>query len=165
MIPGVTSAEGAREAVAACKYPPEGIRGVASVRAARYGQDGDYLREANGQVMVVLQIETRGAVEAIDRILDVPGIDCAFIGPSDLSANVGYPGNSAHPEVQAAIAKIEAAAKRRRVPLGSVSASWEAAQALLDKGYLFVSMLSDIRFMIQACRSALDSFAKATRRA
>ena len=165
MIPGVSTLQGAKDAVAACKYPPEGVRGVASVRAARYGQDATYLREANGQVMVILPIEMREAVEDIDRILDVPGIDCAFVGPSDLSATLGHPGNPAHPDVQQAIARVEAAARKRKIPLGSVSPNWDAAKVLIDKGYQIVSLLSDIRFMIQASKGALDQFAKATGRA
>jgi len=165
MVPGVQTVEHTRHAVAACKYPPEGFRGVASVRAARYGQDGTYLKEANGQVMVVLQIETREAVEDIDRILDVPGIDCAFIGPADLSATLGHLGNAQHPDVQKAIAKIEAAANKRKIALGSVSTSWEVAKGLIDKGYRIVSVMSDIRFMMAAASGAVDSFAKATGRA
>jgi 2-keto-3-deoxy-L-rhamnonate aldolase RhmA len=164
MVPGICTVEDAKRAVAACKYPPEGIRGVASVRAARYGQDPNYLKEANGQVMVIAQIEMRDAVNDIDRILDVPGIDCAFVGPSDLSASLGYLGNPAHPEVQSAIAKVEKAAKSRRIPLGSVSTSWDAAKALLDKGYQVVSIMSDIRFLFQASRGVLESFNKATGR-
>ena len=76
-------------AIAACKYPPEGIRGVASVRAARFGEDTTYLREANDQVLVIIQIETRSAVEQIEDIVALPGVDVAFVGPNDLAANLG----------------------------------------------------------------------------
>jgi 2-keto-3-deoxy-L-rhamnonate aldolase RhmA len=164
MVPGISTLEDAKRAVAACKYPPEGIRGVASVRAARYGQDTNYLKEANGQVMVIAQIEMRDAVEDIERILDVPGIDCAFIGPADLSATLGHLGNASHPDVQAAIAKVEKAAKARRIPLGSVSTSWDVAKGLYDKGYQLVSVMSDIRFLFQASRGVLESFNKTTGR-
>lgn len=164
MVPGIGGVEDARTAIAACKYPPEGIRGVASVRAARFGQDTTYLREANDQVLVIIQIETRSAVEQIEDIVALPGVDVAFVGPNDLAANLGHPGETGHPEVQEAIAKIDAAAKAKGVPLGSVSRDWSGSKALIDKGYQLVSMGADISFMMKASRRALEKFGEATGR-
>lgn len=165
MIPGVRTVEEARYAVAATKYPPAGFRGVSSsVRASRYGQDKGYLADANDQVMVILQIETREAVEHVETILDLPGIDVAFVGPNDLAASLGHFGDPGHEEVQQAIARVEAAARQRHIPLGSISRSWEASKALLDKGYQLVSLGADISFLTQAGRTAVSNFDQATGR-
>lgn len=158
MIPGIRTVEEARRAVASTKYPPQGFRGIASVRGGQYGLDTGYLKEANGNVLVYLQIETRDAVQAIDGILDVPGIDVCFIGPNDLAADLGHIGEMGHPEVVAAIARVEAAAKARSIPLGTVSRSWDAAQALFEKGYRAVSVQSDLNFLLTASRQAVERF-------
>ena len=158
MVPGIRSAEEARAAVSAIRYPPEGIRGLAGNRGARYGLDGGYVKEANEQIMMILQIENKAAIDAIDAILDVPGIDVAFLGPNDLSGDMGHVGNWDHPEVQAAIATLEAAANRRNIPLGTVARNWEAATSFIDRGYRFQSIMGDIPFLIQSARAAVTSF-------
>jgi 2-keto-3-deoxy-L-rhamnonate aldolase RhmA len=158
MIPGIRTAEEARRAVASTKYPPQGFRGIASVRGGQYGLDTGYLKEANGNVLVFLQIETRDAVKDVDAILDVPGIDVCFIGPNDLSADLGHIGDLAHPEVVSAIERAETAAKARHIPLGTVSRSWDAARALFEKGYQVVSVQSDLNFLLTASRQAVDRF-------
>ena len=164
MVTWIQSMEEAQQAVAACKYPPEGIRGVAMVRAARFGLDRDYLKEANGQIMTIIQMETVGAVESAEQILSLPGVDVAFVGPADLAANLGHTGDPAAKEVQDAIGKIEAAAKKHGVPLGSVSRTWAASQALIDKDYKLVSLGADISYMMKASQRALENFSKATGR-
>src|SRR5262249_25628095 len=104
LIPYVQNAEEAVRAVAATRYPPAGIRGVAaSSRASRYGRITDYLKKANEEICVLVQVETRVALGELDKIAAVPGVDGVFIGPSDLSASLGYIGQPGHPEVQAAI--------------------------------------------------------------
>jgi len=161
MIPGVASVEEARAAVAAAKYPPEGTRGIAgSVRASAFGMDADYPAQANDELCVFLQFETPGAVELAEAILDLPGIDVAFIGPNDLAAAMGYRGQPQHEAVQAAIGRVEAAANARGVALGTVSRSWAQAEALIDKGYRAQSIMGDIPFMIQAARAALAEYRK-----
>jgi 2-keto-3-deoxy-L-rhamnonate aldolase RhmA len=158
MIPGIKTVEEARRAVASTKYPPQGFRGIASVRGGKYGLDTGYLKEANDQVMVFLQVETKEAVKAIDAILDVPGIDVCFVGPNDLAADLGHTGELSHPEVVAAIDKVDKAAKARKIPLGTVSRSWDAARALFEKGYQAVSVQSDLNFLLTASRQAVESF-------
>jgi 2-keto-3-deoxy-L-rhamnonate aldolase RhmA len=158
MIPGIKTVEDAKRAVASTKYPPGGFRGIASVRGGLYGLDTAYLKEANENILVYLQVETKEAVKDIDPILDTPGIDVCFIGPNDLAADLGHTGDLGHSEVVAAIEKVEKAAKARKIPLGTVSRSWDAAKALYDKGYQAVSVQSDVNFLLTAARQAMDNF-------
>ena len=145
MIPYVNTKEEAIRAVQACKYPPQGVRGIAgSPRAAGYGRDiHNYLKRANDEIFVMLQVETPQAIDNLEEIGKVPGVDALFIGPMDLSTSMGYFGNPAHPEVQAAIAKVEAKAKEMGMPLGTISGSWEQAKALYDRGYQLITLTSD----------------------
>src|SRR5262245_41690679 len=104
LVPYVQTPEEARAAVAATRYPPEGIRGVAVThRANQYGRVKNYAAESNERICVLVQIETRLALQNLEAIAAVEGIDGLFIGPSDLAAALGYLGNNAHPEVHAAI--------------------------------------------------------------
>ncbi|KAF0163603.1 MAG: hpaI [Rhodocyclaceae bacterium] len=105
LVPLVDNAAQAQELVRAVRYPPEGIRGVAASlsRAARWTGIKDYVRHANGEVCLVVQVETRQGLDNLDAILAVAGVDGVFIGPADLAASLGHLGDSAHPEVGAAI--------------------------------------------------------------
>jgi len=95
MFPFVQSADEARRAVAATRYPPEGIRGMAgTTRATRFGTTPNYYRTANQNIVVIVQIETPQAIEQIDSIAGVDGIDALFVGPNDLSAAIGHIGDS-----------------------------------------------------------------------
>jgi 2-dehydro-3-deoxy-L-rhamnonate aldolase len=103
LIPMVESAEQAQDIVAATRYPPQGVRGVgASVaRAARWGRVENYMARANEELCLLIQVESKAALDNLDAILHVDGIDGVFIGPADLSASLGYPDNSGHPECNA----------------------------------------------------------------
>ncbi|MCB1739603.1 MAG: hypothetical protein KDK91_04485 [Gammaproteobacteria bacterium] len=158
MVPGIRTVEDARLAVNSVRYPPDGIRGLAGNRGARYGTDRDYVAQANDQIMLILQVETADAIKNIDAILDVPGIDVAFLGPNDLSGEMGHVGNWEHPEVRAAIERYEAAANARGIPIGTVSRSWEVADGLIDRGYRFQSIMGDIPFLIQSARESVARF-------
>jgi len=158
MVPGIRNADEARAAVAAIKYPPEGMRGLAGNRGAKYGQDPNYVKEANSEIMMILQIENKEAVDNIEAILDVEGIDVAFLGPNDLSGDMGHVGQWEHPEVLEAIAQLNDAANRRNIPLGTVSRNWEAAKGFIDQGYRFMSLMGDIPFMFQAGKAAVVTF-------
>ena len=104
LVPYVQTAEEARAAIAATRYPPQGIRGVAVThRANQYGRTKDYFRRANDEICVLLQIETRRALDNLEAIAAIEGVDGLFIGPSDLAAALGHLGDNAHPEVRAAI--------------------------------------------------------------
>ena len=159
MVPGIRNAAEAKQAVSSIKYPPDGTRGIAGgIRASRFGRDGDYLKEANDNIMMFLQFETADSIENVAAILDTPGIDVAFIGPNDLSASLGHRGNPQHKEVQDAIRKVEDIANQKGIPLGSVSRNWEQAKALVDKGYRAVSIIGDIPLLIQATTEAVKNF-------
>lgn len=111
-VPWVNSASEADAAVRAVKYYPRGTRGLAGVRAADYGRTtalGDYVRQANAEMLVVIHIETTEAVERFPEIAAVDGVDVIFIGPTDLSPSDGVPGEPEHPQVRAAIERIVAA--------------------------------------------------------
>jgi 2-keto-3-deoxy-L-rhamnonate aldolase RhmA len=158
MVPGIKTAAEAEKAVASTKYPPDGFRGIAGVRASRFGQDPTYLKEANQNVAVFMQIETKAAVENVEEILSVPGIDVAFLGPNDLAADLGHTGDMTHPEVVAAIEKVDAVANAKGIALGSVSRNWEQAKALVDKGYRAVSIMGDIPMLMQSAKGAVENF-------
>src|ERR1051325_5020514 len=104
LVPWIQNADEARRAVAATRYPPEGIRGVATtIRANRFGRVKDYFARVHAELCVVVQIETQAALGNLEEIAAVDGVDALFIGPSDLAADMGHLGNSAHPDVRAAI--------------------------------------------------------------
>ena len=104
LIPFVQTPDEARRAVEATRYPPGGVRGITgSGRASRYGRVKDYLKNASQEICLLVQVETRSALDQIEAIASVDGIDGVFIGPNDLSASFGHIGNWGHPEVQAAL--------------------------------------------------------------
>jgi 2-dehydro-3-deoxyglucarate aldolase/4-hydroxy-2-oxoheptanedioate aldolase len=160
VIPLVGNRRDCEAAVRACKYPPEGTRGVAgSHRAGGYGRfAADYWKQANAETLVVIQIETREAVAEIDGMLAVPGVDVAFIGPADLSAALGHLGDPKHPEVADAIARVETAARRAGVALGTISRTWDEAKALYDRGYQLVTLCSDSSMVAQGAGAVLQRF-------
>lgn len=163
MIPYVNTVEEATRAVQACKYPPEGVRGIAgSPRAAGYGRDtASYLKRANDEVFVMLQVETLQAIENVEKIAKIPGVDALFIGPMDLSTSMGHMGNLGHPDVQAAIATVEAKAKKAGMPLGTISAGWEQAKGLYDRGYQLVTLISDSVLISKAGAETAAKFREA----
>ena len=163
MVPSVNTREQAIAAVQACKYPPLGVRGIAgSPRAAGFGRDtASYLKRANDEILVIVQVETPQAVENLDEIGKVPGVDALFIGPMDLSTSMGHLGNPAHPEVQAAIARVEAKAKALNLALGTISAGWDQAKALYDRGYQLITLLSDVIMLSRGSAEAMVKFREA----
>jgi 2-dehydro-3-deoxyglucarate aldolase/4-hydroxy-2-oxoheptanedioate aldolase len=160
MVPWIGGRADAEAAVRATRYPPAGMRGIAgSPRAGGYGRHAaEYWRRANDEMLVVIQIETPGAVEEADAIAQVPGVDVLFIGPADLSAALGHLGNPAHPDVQAAIARVEAAARRHGVALGTITRNWEQARTLYGQGYTFLTLCSDTTLLVQGAQGLLGRF-------
>ena len=117
IVPQVKTVDEARLAVAAAKYPPAGIRSVGIARAQQYGMTlQDYVQSANDRVSILLQIEHTDAVAHIDEILAVPGVDAIVVGPYDLSASMGRPGQFAHPEVAEVIAALAKACREHKMP-------------------------------------------------
>lgn len=145
LVPFVQNAEEARRAVAATRYPPHGIRGVAvSTRAGRYGRVSGYLARAHEELCVLVQVETREALANIEAIADIDGIDGLFIGPGDLSADLGHLGEAGHADVRAVID----GAIRRIIATGKVAgilAPVEGdARHYLEMGCRFVAVGSDV---------------------
>ena len=145
LIPYVNSGEEARQAVAACKYPPDGIRGVAgSPRAAYFGQNSmAYLKDANREILVIAAAETGEAIDNLDEILATEGLDGIFIGPMDLATSMGHFGDPSHPEVQEATGVIEKKTISAGKFLGTVGGGWEQARKKYERGYQLLMLMSD----------------------
>ncbi len=159
LIPFVESGDEARRAVAATRYPPEGVRGVSvSHRSNRYGTVKDYQQLINENITVLVQIESRAGIDAIDEICSVPGIDGIFIGPSDLSAALGHLGNPLHPDVQAAMHAVQARAKAHGKPLGILAPVEADARRYLDMGASFVAVGSDLGVFRTATQALRDKY-------
>ena len=160
-VPWVNNAEEAERAVKSVKYHPEGIRGLAGVRAAQYGQTyplTEYVVRANKETMTVLQIESQDGVNNVDEILAVPGIDVVFIGPMDLSQSYGFPGQPGHEDVQKAMRRIIDAAKSAKVPLGIMVPNIDSAKEWRERGALY--LLTTIEGML---RTGTKAYLDATR--
>jgi 2-keto-3-deoxy-L-rhamnonate aldolase RhmA len=145
LIPYVNTREEAEMAVKACKYPLDGIRGVAgSPRAAGYGQNiGNYLQRANDQIFVMIAVETLEAIANLDEILLVPGLDGIFVGPMDLASSMGFFCDPAQPAVQAEIRKVEEKVLAAGKVLATTTGTWEQAQPLFERGYQMLMLMAD----------------------
>ncbi len=160
LIPYVNTKEEAIAAVAACKYPPLGCRGVAgSPRAAGYTRNTmPYLTSANDEVVVMIAVETMEAVNNLDEILTVEGLDGIFIGPVDLASSMGYLGDPSQPEVQETIALIESKVLPSDKFLGTLAANWGKAAACFEKGYQWMVLMQDGVAIKNAGDAAVSSF-------
>jgi 4-hydroxy-2-oxoheptanedioate aldolase len=160
LVPFVRSAKEAASAVAAMRYPPRGIRGVATItRASRYGRVSDYLRAAEEELCLVVQLETRDSLRELEAIAAVPGVDALFIGPSDLAADLGHLGEARHPEVQEAIADACARCARLQRPLGTFAPFEEDARRYLGMGVQFVAVAADAVVLRQGADALRQAFA------
>jgi 4-hydroxy-2-oxoheptanedioate aldolase len=161
MAPAISSAAEAKAFVAACRYPPEGHRGVAIpvIRASAYGfNTADYIREANDALLVIAQIEAvRGVAEA-EAIAATPGIDLCFIGPHDLSASLGHMGQPDHPEAKAAIARVESSVRKAKRWLGTIPTASRAADRLFADGYELVLGSADLALLREAVRAQVERY-------
>lgn len=160
LIPMIQNKEEAIKAVRATRYPPEGIRGVgaALARASRWNNVEGYLHHANEEICVLVQVETMEAVRNLDEILSVEGVDGVFIGPADLSADMGYMGNPNNEEVvktiEQCIAKIKAAGKAP----GILMANEQMARHYMELGALFVAVGVDTTMLSNAAKSLLAKY-------
>ena len=160
LVPFVESADEARSAVAATRYPPQGIRGVSvSQRGNRYGTVPNYFQGVNEQVCVMVQIESNAGVAAARAIAGVDGVDCVFVGPSDLAAGMGHLGNASHPEVQQAIAAVFLDAKACGKPVGILAPVEADARRYMDMGATFVAVGSDLGLFRSATQALRDRYA------
>lgn len=160
LVPMVESADQARRILAATRYAPHGIRGVGAslARASKFGQISDYIATANGQICLILQVESRAGLAALDEMLTIDGVDGLFIGPSDLAADMGHPGNAAHPEVRAAVfdalRRIRAAGKTA----GVLAIEAEFIQNCVAAGANFVGVGIDVLVYVGAMRGLVAKY-------
>jgi 2-dehydro-3-deoxyglucarate aldolase/4-hydroxy-2-oxoheptanedioate aldolase len=158
IAPQVQSAEDAERIVRLCKYPPEGSRGVGVARAHGYGRRfREYVDRANEEVAVVLQAEHVAAVRNIRSIVSVPGIDAILLGPYDLSASLGKPGQVSDPEVQQAIATIRESCLKAGVKLGAFAADARTARSFVEQGFTLIAVGIDSLFLMSAAGDTLAS--------
>jgi len=149
MFPQVNSLKDATNAVKFCKYPPEGERGVGPRRASLYYLEyGEYMQTANDEILILAQIESRQAIENIDGILSVKGLDGVFVGPADLSASMGYIKSlpKIEEEVHTAIGKVLEASRKHNVVAGMWAGTVEKSQEYLDQGFQFVALGEDLNY-------------------
>lgn len=145
LAPFVESADQAEAIVAATRYAPEGVRGLAAgqIRASRWGRDKDYINDANRNICVLVQIESRAGLDAIDAIAGVEGVDGVFIGPADLAASLGFRGQPGHAEVRAAIDHAIDRVKLAGKAVGLLTLNEDLARAYIGQGCTFVAVGTD----------------------
>jgi len=156
LFPYVQSAEEAERAVSATRYPPKGVRGVSgSSRAAGYGLIPDYFAKIQQEICVIVQIETPQALDGIEAIAAVDGVDAVFIGPADLAAAMGHLGNTQHPDVQAAIDSGFRRLKAIGKPAGYLTNNEAEAARRIAQGVDFVGVATDTLIVTRGARSLL----------
>lgn len=159
LVPYVSTAQEATAAVSYTRYPPRGVRGVAgSTRATRFGRIKDYARRAHAEICLLVQVETEAALDQIEAICSVEGIDGVFIGPADLHASLGYAGEIANPAVKpridAAIRRIREAGKAP----GILTPSEADARHWLECGALFVAVGADVGILARGAEALATKF-------
>jgi 2-keto-3-deoxy-L-rhamnonate aldolase RhmA len=156
LFPFVQDAVEARSAVAATRYPPEGIRGMAGMsRGSRFGTIPDFFKVANQQISVIVQLETPAAVDRLEAIACVEGVDAIFLGPADLSGAMGHVGNLTHPDVMDVMAKAVQRCHALGKPVGTVGGTVEVVQQYRAAGFDFVAIASDLGLMMRAAQGAV----------
>lgn len=163
IVPMVNSREDAEKAVSSVYYPNKGTRGVGLARAQGYGTSFKTYRDSlQESAVVIVMIEHKDAVENLEAILTTEGIDGYFLGPYDLSASMGKPGNLKDPEVEAAIQKVCTIAKKLGIPGGIhvVEPNSDDLQTRVDEGFTFLAYSLDTRMLDTTCRSAVNKIRK-----
>lgn len=160
LIPMIDTADQARASVAAVRYPPHGIRGVGSAvgRASRWSSRADYLDIADSEICLLVQAETVTALENLQAICEVDGVDGVFIGPADLAASMGYRGKPTHPEVQKAIEGAIRAIVASGKAAGTLTSDQTLARRYLELGCTFVATGVDILMFANAARKLAREF-------
>jgi 2-keto-3-deoxy-L-rhamnonate aldolase RhmA len=158
LVPLVSTEAPARQVVSFAKYPPEGVRGAAAAAASRYGIElASYLRTANAETIVGVQIETKEGVKNVGEIAAVSGVDLLFVGPQDLTLSLGLLDDRKNPQVRDAMRRVvEACEQHGRIP-GTLVIDPEERRAAVELGFRFISLASDVRFLIDGAKSYLTS--------
>jgi 2-keto-3-deoxy-L-rhamnonate aldolase RhmA len=158
LFPFVQNADEARKAVAACKYPPMGVRGMAAMsRGSRFGTVKDYFKVANGGVSVIVQIETPQAMDQLEAIGQVEGVDSLFIGPGDLGGARGYVGDLLNPAVVEVMARSVQRCHALGKPIGTVGGTPEAVAIYRKAGFDYIGVASDLGLMMRTCAATLSA--------
>jgi 4-hydroxy-2-oxoheptanedioate aldolase len=158
LLPYVQTAEEAQRAVQSVRYPPRGLRGVsAGSRSSLYGRVKDYLQRADDEICLLVQVETRAALEQLEAIATVEGVDGVFIGPADLAASLGHLGDPQHPEVQTALRDAATRLGRVGKAAGILSVVEADARRYIEWGYRFVAVGVDTSLLVKSA----DALAKA----
>lgn len=160
LIPMVESGAQAKALVSSVLYPPHGIRGVgaALARASRFNRIPDYLETANAEICLLLQVESRAGLEAIDEIATTDGVDGVFIGPADLAADMGFLGKPGAPDVQAAVEAAIARILSHGKAAGILTGDLALAKRYLDLGATFVAIGNDVTLFANATTKLLADF-------
>lgn len=166
ILPRCHSAQEAAEFVSACRYPPMGTRGFGPRRPMKYGRIGqqEYLRQANLDVFVVVQVETVEILADLDAVLELEGLDSLVLGPQDLSGSMGRLGETTHPEVVAAMKMVASKARAAGKFIGAgLGANPEFGRLLLDCGVQWLQAGGDFEYMIRGCRQTFDAIRNSVR--
>jgi 4-hydroxy-2-oxoheptanedioate aldolase len=159
LVPYVQDEAEARAAVAATRYPPQGVRGFASAsRSSRFGRVKDYHARAADEICVLVQVESRTALDNLEAIARVEGVDGVFIGPGDLSAGLGHLGNPGHPEVQAAIEDAIARIKAYGKAPGILTGDEGLARRYVELGCLFTAVGADLAILARGSEQLAARF-------
>lgn len=159
LVPFVQTPQEAESAVAAMRYGPHGIRGMAGMtRATRYGQVDDYFNEAKKELCLILQIETVQGLDNLESIALTDGVDAIFIGPADLSASMGFPGKTDHPDVVAAIHDAIERLKKIGVPVGLMSLDPQSAKGFIERGVDFTAVGVDLVMLADSVAALRQTF-------
>lgn len=158
VVPLVNNREEAERAVAACRYPPDGIRSFGPIRGAMYGGRG-YVQEANDEIACIVMIETAEALENLDEIMSTPGVDAVYIGPADLAYALGLTptGDNDDPKHVETVTRIFEHCRKNGIAAGIHTGSLEYTKRYLDQGFHMVTLGSDNGFMGRLARSELNA--------
>jgi 2-dehydro-3-deoxyglucarate aldolase len=156
LVPLVNTAATAARVARACRYAPAGVRGMGGARAQRYGVGfQDYVERADRDILAIVQAEHIEAVENIEAIVRVPGIDAVFVGPYDLSASMGKPGQIRDPEVTSAIRRVRDAVLGAGLKAGIYCSDGAAAREFLQQGYSLIGMSTDMSLLVHVAGKEL----------
>ncbi len=159
LIPYVCSAEEAKAAVAATRYPPAGVRGVAgTTRATQYGRIKDYARRAHEELCVLVQVETKPALDQLEAICAVEGVDGVFIGPADLHASMGHPGETSNPAILPLIEEAMRRIRKSGKAPGYLSPLEADAKRMLAAGALFCAVGADVGLLARGAEALRGKF-------
>ncbi len=166
LVPQVNTADQAREVIVHAKYPPVGDRGVGLRRAhSRYGRvdAAEYLKQANEETFIAVQAENPTAIENLEEIAAVPGVDCVFVGPSDLSVGLGIPGQVTHPREVEAIDRVIEVCNKHNIITGILMFDADLLKSWVKKGMRFVAYSSDISLLADAAAKGIEELRSAVK--